>query len=99
MTRCITERRRSERRFLLACVLAAGLVRAGQCQSYPVPALAGMPLEEMQIRIVQVGTEYRADFGGQFTFDHIPTNVASMEFPVPIGASQIAVHQGGGPVS
>ena len=59
----------------------------------PWPPPASMPLEEMWVDIQATEDRLYATFAGDFTFDYIPSDVATMMFPVPVGASNIRVRQ------
>lgn len=66
---------------------------AGNIIPYPWPA--SMPFEEMAIQIEEIGDVFRARFTGDFTFEFIPEDVASMMFPVPPGATITGVWMDG----
>jgi hypothetical protein len=59
----------------------------------PVPTPANMPLEEMRVEIGAIGGHLHAQFSGDFTFEYIPSEIASMLFPVPSDAMNIRVEQ------
>jgi len=80
--------------------LAAGLVlglggQQVQANPIPWPPPAEMPLEEMQVQIVQGPAGPYAYFSGEFTFTYIPADVTRMLFPVPPNALNIRVWQDG----
>ena len=84
---------------LMATIVVAVFAQFASGNPIPVPIPASMPLEDMQVDIVDVGGTLHADFYGDFTFDYIPEDVLSMLFPVPVDATNIAVRQDSGDVS
>lgn len=81
------------------CIAIALLLSApAWANPIPWPPPASMPLEDMTVEIVQVGTKLHARFEGDFTFDYIPADVTAMLFPVPPDSSNIVVTQDGVPL-
>jgi len=80
----------------LATILTTTVLASANPIPWPPPAR--MPLEEMDVRIQPAGDGLHAQFGGDFTFTHIPEEVHSMLFPVPPDAHNIAVQQDGTPI-
>ena len=87
------------KRSLIAVLGVVMLSQTTLANPIPWPLPASMPLEEMWIDIERTENALYASFGGDFTFNYIPTDVASMFFPVPVGASNVHVRQDGAVLS
>ena len=87
------------KRSLIAVLGVVMLSQATLANPIPSPLPASMPLEEMWIDIERTENALYATFAGDFTFNYIPTDVASMFFPVPVGASNVHVRQDGAALS
>lgn len=83
---------------LFGVVGMLGVAQTLMANPIPWPPPASMPLEEMWVDIQETGGVPRASFVGDFTFDHIPSDVECMWFPVPVGAANVQVRQDGAPL-
>ncbi len=83
------------KRSLIAVLGVVMLSQATLANPIPWPPPASMPLAEMWIDIERAEITLYASCGSDFTFNYIATDVASMLFPVPVGASNVHVRQDG----